>query len=667
MQTLSVNDVIALLTAQQVFTASLLETGLEIKIDDYALNIATAIHNGSRLRSALETNCLLSQAERFYEEDPFTAAFIQSCPITLVATDSRYEYDLNREPELCVYETAWGKQVWKQPLTENEKAESRYKHQIYYRVLYALTQQLEKLFGACLIYDVHSYNYRRIQPATTPTFNLGTAQVDTNYWVNEIDHYVTQLKKIELNNVKVSVAKNQVFQGKGYQAKFIKEHFKKTLILPTEVKKVFMNEETGEILPPVIAELSEGMGNAFSKSAAYFAQRKAKEPVFYDSSNDSFEACASLDKTVIKVDQSLYQLGKGLETLVYINPVNLCQEKGKFFARHYNYRPDFHYRRLDIDPYEFKEKLYRIPINAIQDENLKTLYRSVSEAFAGKIDLITTIGTEQFLYNSLRYYGEPETGDIENAQFLLYAKDIDDDTELTYNAEQAKEKFEQAVQDYGLNCKVEISGKLLAGAMVNNLRKAIQINKHKQFSDIDLQALINHELGVHMVTTVNAELQPLKVFKLGLPGNTHTQEGLAVLGEYLSGNLTYKRLKTLALRVIAVEMMVKKYDFSHTFQCLMDTYQMDSEQAFNITARVYRGGGFTKDFLYLKGLRDAYHLYQQQSLDSLFIGKTSFASLDLINQLIEGGVLKAPQYLPLFFQQTRTDNPILNYIISSIR
>ena len=36
----------------------------------------------------------------------------------------------------------------------------------------------------------------------------------------------------------------------------------------------------------------------------------------------------------------------------------------------------------------------------------------------------------------------------------------------------------------------------------------------------ELRALIHHELGVHIVTTVNSEHQILKVFKLGLPGNT---------------------------------------------------------------------------------------------------------------------------------------------------
>lgn len=130
----------------------------------------------------------------------------------------------------------------------------------------------------------------------------------------------------------------------------------------------------------------------------------------------------------------------------------------------------------------------------------------------------------------------------------------------------------------------------------------IKVNMGCQFSPADLNALIHHELGVHMVTSINADRQPLKVLKLGLPGNTHTQEGgLAILCEYLSGNFPLQRLKTLALRVITVDKMVRGDSFSETFNHLVTEHRLDKNDAFTITARAYRGGGFTKDYLYLKG------------------------------------------------------------------
>ena len=56
-------------------------------------------------------------------------------------------------------------------------------------------------------------------------------------------------------------------------------------------------------------------------------------------------------------------------------------------------------------------------------------------------------------------------------------------------------------------------------------------------------------------------------------------------------------------RVIAVNSLEKGYDFTQTFKLLYSHFNLSKETAFNITLRVYRGGGFTKDYLYLTGLK----------------------------------------------------------------
>ena len=86
--------------------------------------------------------------------------------------------------------------------------------------------------------------------------------------------------------------------------------------------------------------------------------------------------------------------------------------------------------------------------------------------------------------------------------------------------------------------------------MVLNSTKTILIRPDAKFTQKEVNALIEHEIGVHMVTTQNSIHQKLKVFNLGLPINTETQEGMAILSEYLSGNITLERLKKIALRVI---------------------------------------------------------------------------------------------------------------------
>ncbi|OQK17761.1 hypothetical protein AU255_07830 [Methyloprofundus sedimenti] len=640
------------------------DDAFEIKIEDYGFFVCTAIHNGHNLRDDLAEKCRLVSDERLYEEDPYTGDMIASMPITLIGLDSRYEYDLNRPPETCVYDEAWGKQIWTKPLTKQQHQTSLDKHALFYRLLGAIIKKVEALHGNCLVYDLHSYNYVRMQTEQTPpTFNIGTEQLDSERWERVITHWNKTLAVIDLPNIQTRSAINEVFFGRGYLATFVKQKFKKTLVLPTEVKKVFMDELSGEVYPLVLDSLKEALKEIILSNALYFSkQHKPKVR-----SNKTKLLSSQIDPAVLKLDKKLYQLATGIETLSYINPKNLVSEKKQFFAKNYNYTPAFTYRQLEIDPFEFREKLYRLPQDDIADISIQQMYRDVIDSYATKIDLLTTIGTDKFMYNSLRYYGEPSEEDIQMANFLLFAKPYEETLERNIDAKAAKQHFLEALKVYNIQCKVEITDKIIASAMVDNAKKIIFINKSTKMNHVEIDALIHHELGVHMVTTFNSDLQQLKIFKVGLPGNTHTQEGLAILSEYMTGNMNLPRLKTLALRVIAVNMMVKKHDFSHTFNTLVNEYGSNVDDAFRLTARVYRGGGFTKDFLYLRGVKDALKAYEQGSLEGLYVGKTGFAYLKIINEMMARGMVDKPTYLPMYLQKNMhiKANPILDYVMHS--
>ena len=172
-------------------------------------------------------------------------------PIVLYGQDSRYEYDLNRPPEEAVYETAWGKKIWKDPLSAEERALSLAKHTNYYLILKALLDKLENKFGVCTLFDIHTYNSRRIE-RNTPLFNIGTENLDTGRFGKFIDIWQTELSNIQMDGIENQTLINDVFQGRGYQAVYIKKNHVNTLILPTEVKKVFQDEQTGEAYPMVL-------------------------------------------------------------------------------------------------------------------------------------------------------------------------------------------------------------------------------------------------------------------------------------------------------------------------------------------------------------------------------------------------------------------------------
>lgn len=659
---ISEKEIINRIKRREIFSATINNNAFKIKIEQYIPAIFTAIHTGHNLKEQFEKKILLDSDDRKYEEDPYTGDMLESFPIVLQGLDSRYQYDLNRKTEECIYSEAWGKKIWNIPLTQKETQLNKALHQSYYNVLDALMSVIEELYPRCIIYDIHSYNYKRIE-ADTPLFNIGSYFIDHNLFMPVLKNLEKRLKQLEFPNVTNRVAFDEIFMGRGYQALFIKKNHPKSLCIPLEIKKVYMDENTGEPFPLILEAVKGGIKQALSYNAAYFhrkfCNKKVSRTAFFAEENN---------KMIKKVDLALFKIAKSIDTLSYINPVNLQHEKRRFFAMKCNYTPQFYYRQLKIDPFEFRENLYSIPVDNIKDVSIRQLYRSTIDILAQKIDLLTTIGTENFLYNSLRFYGEPRKSDIELARFFIATPPLEsEDPERVLDSSDCAQAFEKAIKEYGFKCNVELTNRIVARAMVNNAKKTVLINNDSLFSPTEVQALIHHELGIHMVTTLNANLQKLKIFKIGLPGNTETQEGLAILSEHLSGNLNLTRMKILAYRVMAVYRMIQNYDFSRTFKTLNDDYGMSKEAAFNLTARVFRGGGFTKDYLYLTGLRKILALYRSNTdIQILFAGKTSIIFLKTLKEMLARNVISKPVYLPKSWKMGVPKNKILEYLLNAL-
>ena len=257
MSFLTEKDITNKITNRESFAATIEGGAFTIKVAKYEPAVSVAIHNGARFSDELSAQCLLSTEERYQEEDPYTGSFIEKQAITVIAHDSRYAYDLNRKSEDCVYTSAWGKEVWKDPLDAATLTVLREKHACFHRIITCLLEALTTDFGQCLVYDVHSYNYRRYERTDLPLFNLGTTTVATNKWRLEISNILTALTKIQLPNVQTTVAENDIFLGKGYLAVSTHKHFDNVLVLAIEVKKVFMNEITGEADPAILPMLQQ--------------------------------------------------------------------------------------------------------------------------------------------------------------------------------------------------------------------------------------------------------------------------------------------------------------------------------------------------------------------------------------------------------------------------
>ena len=256
MQKLSNSEIIKKIQDGELFECRSLDNSFSLKIESYTPAICVALHAGHNLRPELVAKCLLDEQERLYEEDPFTDQFISAMPITLVANDSRYEYDLNRPLANCIYSKAWGKEVWGKKLSNKERTISADKHKSFYSILDALVIATEKQYGAALLFDVHSYNYLR-RDESTPVFNLGSEQINKERWQKVVDSSISLLNKIELPNMPVNALENSVFFGRGYMIAHVNSRFQNSLVLPIEIKKIFMDELKGEPYPLVMQELNQ--------------------------------------------------------------------------------------------------------------------------------------------------------------------------------------------------------------------------------------------------------------------------------------------------------------------------------------------------------------------------------------------------------------------------
>jgi uncharacterized protein (TIGR02421 family) len=373
-----------------------------------------------------------------------------------------------------------------------------------------------------------------------------------------------------------------------------------------------------------------------------------------------------------EIDESIDQLVKEIELLSYVNPINIAEAKERFFRSKYLTDPEFLYPQMDFDKFRLHRELFTQPLELIEDQEIRQLYEDIIYTYSALIQCIETIGSgRKFYYNCLHCFGTPTETDVENAKFILHFEDENRDQErfvARYSSRETEPFFQDYSKQYDFKYQFRHSNKISASAMVLNNTRTLVLNENYLFSEHELNVLKNHEIGVHMVTTMNGLEHPLKIFSHGFPNYEETQEGLAVFSEYMSNNLTVTRLKELAYRVIAVDSLAKGYDFSKTFRLLHNQFDLDREQAFYISLRVHRGGGFTKDYLYLTGLKKIYDRYREgKDLDPLLTGKVSLEYIDEIKSLTDKGLAAAPKFITDAYSENSNQDKTVDFILNNLK
>jgi uncharacterized protein (TIGR02421 family) len=238
-----------------------------------------------------------------------------------------------------------------------------------------------------------------------------------------------------------------------------------------------------------------------------------------------------LSQALFELDTGLYEAIKGINILSAVSPANFQEQKQAFFDSFFSIEPDFTYVGNKVDVFATKRKLFSLPLENVKDEDLHKLYFDTINSYVDKVDQFNSIGTPDFMYDSLRYFGEPTQKDLSNARFILHLPgNVTEENEALLQVDQLIQILTDFANSNQYQYTLKLEDNMIANALVSGT--TVKLNKNAKLSLSDSLALANHEIGVHLVTTLNARAQPLRILEIGNPLNTMTQEGLAILSEY---------------------------------------------------------------------------------------------------------------------------------------
>ncbi|HEX6055152.1 MAG TPA: tyrosine/phenylalanine carboxypeptidase domain-containing protein [Intrasporangium sp.] len=350
-----------------------------------------------------------------------------------------------------------------------------------------------------------------------------------------------------------------------------------------------------------------------------------------------------------QVDARLTEIERSVNLLLNVTPVNAAEAWTDFERSDFGTAPTLRLRPLDFQPDLVRRDLYNLEIEDIADPALHSLLRTKRDEIARMVTALEDRDTSRFVYGTLQLYGGVTAPLARAAEELLEAIPPQAPSTQTVTAgvfaEAAQEEFDryQAVYpEFPVSFEVrdDVSELMVSfGQLLIPETAAIRSDR--------VQPLLHHEIGTHVVTYQNGARQPLKLLTTGLPGYDETQEGLAVLAEYLTGGLDPRRLRVLAARVVAVGRMLDGAGFLDIFESLRADHGMPARTAWSVASRVVVGGGSVKDAIYLRGIaRILEFLAEGGDLEVLLVGKLALDHVPLIQDLLDRKVLETPWVRP---------------------
>jgi len=509
-------------------------------------------------------------------------------------------------------------------------------------------------FGACLLMEIYEAKPEETQGSKgrPPLFRIVTPDGEPRRTVGELENCLSRFVETGAEEMSsVEVGSRLVPSPNGMPLLVSpRDGFSNCFVVGLEVRPVYADARGDREFPLVHRRLRRELSIAMKRTAFEFTTRRTTHrPEHYHAlGREKFV------KAVWEVDRKLADVSNRFDFLLLSTPRNSDAAWAAFRRSRFGKAPVFSYPPLPFDPALAKRRLYEIPVERIEDPTLEDLFSEQQDELDRKITMLADRDTPRFRYGSLQLYGAVDDELFGQAKALLDripSRSRESSKGITLDARTFATRAEEELkylrrEANGLNAKVLIR-KDLSGLMVSRGNLLVPAGVAIPAARVD--ALVQHEIGTHIVTYYNGDAQPFRQLRNGLPGYDELQEGMAVLAEYLVGGLSRSRLRTLAARVLAVRRMTTGASFVEVFRELDRDYDFAQRTAYLITMRVFRGGGQAKDAVYLRGLSALLdYLGTGGDLDALLVGKIGLQHLDVIHELQVRGVLVPPPYRPRY-------------------
>jgi len=422
--------------------------------------------------------------------------------------------------------------------------------------------------------------------------------------------------------------------------------------LGLEIRPVYRGAG-GEIYPLILRELRRGLSQALRQTFYEFTRTQTTQRPRHH----QVLGRRAVVKAVWEVDRQLAEVSDSFDFLLQVTPDNAEQAWREFERNRFEMAPVFQYRPLPADPVVLKRRLYSAPVERVEDPALSLLLRQKQEELDRQITMLTDVNTPRFVFGSQQLFGGVEDDLKRLADQLLYRlppRTREDSRsghlDAAAFAERAKEEIAYYRQRWaGVDAGVEVRDDIVNGLMVS--RGSLLIGKHARIPVSRVEPLLQHEIGTHVLTYYNGRAQPFRQLYSGLAGYEAFQEGLAVLAEHLVGGLSRPRLRLLAARVLATRHMIDGATFVDTYRQLDGLYGFDRRTAFTVAMRIYRGGGLTKDAVYLRGLCQMLeYLGGDGEFGPLLVGKIASDHIPIVRELQWRKVLRDPPLSPRYLE-----------------